>query len=67
MVTDENFGELLIEGLEEIAAHRRGELPAAKVVRRLRLWGEGEGWDNGGEDDPEDSSGDQGLRNRLRP
>jgi hypothetical protein len=43
MVTDENFGELLIEGLEEVAAHQRGELPAAKVVRRLRFTGGDEG------------------------
>lgn len=39
MVTDENFGELLIEGLEEMAAHQRGELPATKVVRRLLFTG----------------------------
>jgi hypothetical protein len=36
MVTDENFGELLIEGAEEMAAHQRGEGPPVKVVRRLR-------------------------------
>lgn len=39
MVTDENFGELLIEGLEEAAAHQRGELQAARVRRRLRVSG----------------------------
>jgi hypothetical protein len=43
VVTDENFGELLIQGLEEVAAHRRGELPGAKVVRRLRFTGGDEG------------------------
>lgn len=67
MITDENFGELLIEGLEEIAAHQRGELPGLKTVRRFVPPRLGEGWDNGGEDDPEDSAGDHGLRNRLRP
>lgn len=43
MVTDENFGELLIEGLEEAAAHQHGKLPAAKTVRRLRFTGGDEG------------------------
>lgn len=37
MVTDENFGELLIEGLKEAAAHQRGELPWPKALRRLRI------------------------------
>lgn len=36
MVNDENFGELLIEGLEEMLAHQRGETPWVKTVRRLR-------------------------------
>lgn len=36
MVNDENFGELLIEGLEEAMAHQRGERPWLKVNRRLR-------------------------------
>lgn len=35
MVTDENVGELLIEGLEEAAAHQRGERPWLKRVRRF--------------------------------
>ena len=35
MVTDENFGELLIEGLEEIRAHQRGERPWLKTTRRF--------------------------------
>jgi hypothetical protein len=37
MVTDENFGALLIEGLQEMAAHQRGDGPPVKVVRRLRV------------------------------
>jgi putative transcriptional regulator len=34
-VTDENFGELLIEGLREVLAVERGELEPARRVRRV--------------------------------
>lgn len=33
-VTEENFGELLIQGLEEAIAYERGELKGARVHRR---------------------------------
>lgn len=70
MVTDENFGELLIEGLEEAAAHRRGELTAASVVRRSappRLdafvaMDPDDDWD----DDPDSPPREHEPRNRLR-
>jgi hypothetical protein len=73
VVTDENFGELLIEGLEEIAAHRRGELPAEKVVRRfVPPWlaergNEDDLDDEDLDDDPESSPRESGPRNRLLP
>jgi hypothetical protein len=35
-VTSENFGELLIQGLEEAVAFARGEVSSARVVRRTR-------------------------------
>ncbi|WP_420126016.1 hypothetical protein [Longimicrobium sp.] len=70
MVTDENFGELLIEGLEEAAAHRRGELPAAKVVRRSappRLDAfAGNDLDDDTDDDLDEPPRDHEPRNRLR-
>jgi len=34
-VTDENFGDLLIRGLEEVRAIRRGETEPARRVRRI--------------------------------
>jgi hypothetical protein len=70
MVNDENFGELLIEGLEEIAAHRRGERPWLKTTRRFvppRLDGlvYNDGVDDP-DDDPDSPPQDHGPRNRLR-
>ncbi len=35
-VTEENFGDLLIQGLEEVRAIARGEVEPARRVRRLR-------------------------------
>jgi hypothetical protein len=71
VVTDENFGELLIEGLEEVAAYQRGELPWLKTTRRFappRLDGLTV---NDREDDPDDDVDpppeDHAPRNRLRP
>ena len=34
-VTDENFGDLLIEGLREVLAIERGEIEPARRVRRV--------------------------------
>jgi hypothetical protein len=73
VVTDENFGEMLIEGLEEVAAHQRGELPAAKVVRRfVPPWlaergNEDDLDDEDLDDDPEFPPRESGPRNRLLP
>ena len=40
VVTEENFGELLIAGLKEVLAEKRGELePARRVVRRTKAGG----------------------------
>lgn len=66
MVTDENFGELLIEGLEEIAAHQRGERPWLRTVRRFappRMEGMA---DEGSDDKDPDLPPDHAPRNRLR-
>ncbi|HYR06292.1 MAG TPA: hypothetical protein VEQ60_00895 [Longimicrobium sp.] len=73
MVTDENFGELLIHGLEEALAHRRAELPADKIVKRfVPPWLAERGDDNDLDDDdlddePESPPQESGPRNRLRP
>jgi hypothetical protein len=73
VVTDENFGELLIESLEEIAAYRRGELPADKIVKRfvppwLAERGNDDNLDdNDLDDDPESPPQESGPRNRLVP
>ncbi|HEU4880833.1 MAG TPA: hypothetical protein VFT45_01270 [Longimicrobium sp.] len=67
MVNDENFGELLIEGLEEVAAHQRGERPWLRTVRRFappRLDGLTV---NEPEDDPDSPPEGHAPRNRLRP
>ena len=37
MVTDENFGEMLIASLEEALEHRRGLHPDANARRRWRF------------------------------
>jgi hypothetical protein len=67
MVTDENFGELLIEGLEEVAAHQRGERPWFKTVRRFVPPRFGTCPEEGPEDDQESPPQDHTPRNRLRP
>lgn len=67
MVTDENFGELLIEGLEEVAAHQRGERPWLKTVRRAVPPRFGPSPEDGPEDDQESPPHDHAPRNRLRP
>lgn len=67
MVTDENFGELLIEGLEEAAAHQRGELAAANVVRRFAPPRLDFFAGNDPDDDLELPPEDHAPRNRLRP
>jgi hypothetical protein len=64
MVTDENFGDLLIEGLEEAAAHQRGEGPWVKTVRRLTPPRPGTSTDDEPDTPP---SLDRGPRNRLLP
>jgi hypothetical protein len=66
MVTDENFGELLIEGLEEAAAHRRGERPWLKTSRRFTLSRLDAFAADALDDDLDSPPEDHGPRNRLR-
>lgn len=60
MVNDENFGEMLIEGLKEVAAHRRGELPWLNTSRRFVPPRSG---DDPGPDAPQR---EPGPRNRIK-
>jgi hypothetical protein len=69
MVTDENFGELLIEGLEQALAHRRGELEDSRIIKRFAPpWRvESPDDDDLDDNDSDDIPPEHGPRNRLRP
>lgn len=65
MVNDENFGELLIEGLEQALAHRRGELDDARIAKRFMPPWRVESTDDDDLDDGPDAQ-EYDPHNRLR-
>jgi hypothetical protein len=68
VVNDENFGELLIEGLEQALAHRRAELEDSRIVKRFTPPWRVESPDEDDLDDDEEAPPQEHApRNRLRP